>query len=44
MLSEFENGIKTLLNKYDILKGNLSKKAEEELEQIINQIVVKYYK
>lgn len=43
MFLEFEDGIKVVINKYQILRGNISKKAEEELEQLIDKIVVKYY-
>ncbi len=43
MFSEFENGIRQLIENHQIYKKNLSKKAEDELEKLINDIVAKYY-
>ncbi len=43
MLSEFEHGVKELIDKHQIFKKNLSKKVEDELEKLINNIVAIYY-
>ena len=43
MFSEFENGIRQLIDNHQIYKKILSKKAEDDLEKLINNIVVKYY-
>lgn len=43
MLFEFENEIKELIHKHKISRESLSKKAEDELDKIIEKIVNKYY-
>lgn len=43
MFSEFENGIKELIDTHQIYKKDLSKKAEDELEILIDNLVAKYY-
>lgn len=43
MFSEFENGIKELIDNHQIYKKNLSKKAEDDLEKLIDNMVAKYY-
>ena len=43
MLLEFEDGIKILIDKYQIIRKSPSKQAEDDLEQLIDKTVTKYY-
>ena len=43
MLLEFEDGIKKIINKYQIIRKSPSKQAEDDLEQLIDKTVTKYY-
>ena len=43
MFSEFENGIRQLIDNHQIYKKNLLKKAEDDLEKLIDNMVAKYY-
>jgi len=43
MFSEFENGIRQLIDNHQIYIKNLSKKAEDDLEKLIDNMVAKYY-
>lgn len=43
MLSEFESKVKELISKYKISRETLPKKADEELDIIIEKIVNEYF-
>lgn len=43
ILIEFEDGIKKIIDRYQIIRKSPSKQAEDDLVQLIDKTVMKYY-
>ena len=43
MLIEFENEIKRIIHNHKISRDSLPKKAEDELDKVIDKLVSEYY-